>query len=432
MHIDETRTDHVPAEVRQQRAAVRELRHDPDDRPFIVIWEVTRACQLACAHCRADAQQRFHPDQLTTEHGKALLDDIAQFGRPTPIVILTGGDPFERKDLEELVAHGTGLGLSMALSPSVTANFTRERLASLREAGGKAVSLSMDGCRAQTHDAFRGFKGTYDKTLEAAKVTTDAGFRLQINTTVTRRTVTELPDLMVQVKDLGAHLWSLFFLVPTGRGQALQALDAQENEDVLQWAHDVSGYIAIKTTEAQVYRRVAMQRATDEAPPHGELYDQLMARTLELVSAEDLVNRRPRPPLATNSGRGFVFIDHVGDVYPSGFLPYHCGNVKDESFRGIYRNSPIMLSLRRPDAFHGKCGVCPFNQVCGGSRSHAYAVTGDMLASDPTCAWTPPRWLAEHPDEDPITGARTAPVLLDVVGSPAPVAQENLRAAADH
>lgn len=413
------------------RPAVRELRHDPDDRPFIVIWEVTRACQLACAHCRADAQKRFHPDQLTLEHGKALLDDIAQFGKPTPIVILTGGDPFERQDLEELVAHGTRLGLSVALSPSVTANFTAERLTSLREAGGKAVSLSLDGARAETHDAFRGFGGTYDATLEAARITTDAGFRLQINSTVTRRTVVELPDLMVQVKEMGALLWSLFFLVPTGRGQRLQALTAEENEDVLQWAHDVSGYIAIKTTEAQAYRRVAMQRVADIQPEHGPLYHQLMDRTLELISTDDLENRRPRPPLATNSGRGFVFVDHIGNVFPSGFLPHHCGNVKDESFRSIYRESPTMLSLRRPDEFRGKCGVCEFNQVCGGSRSHAYAVTGDLLASDPTCAFIPPKWAEEHDGDDPVTGATAPPSELEVVGQE-PVAGSNLRAAADH
>lgn len=419
------------------RSAVRELRHDPDDRPFIVIWEVTRACQLVCLHCRADAQQRFHPNQLTLEHGKALLDDIAQFGKPTPIVILTGGDPFERQDLEQLVEHGTQLGLSVALSPSVTANFTRERLTSLREAGGKAISLSLDGANPETHDGFRGFKGTYAATLEAAKITTDLGFRLQVNSTVTKKTVRELPELMAQVKGMGAHLWSLFFLVPTGRGQALQALSAEENEDVLQWANDVSGYIAIKTTEAQAYRRVAMQHAGEgPAPAHGELYEWLMARTLELIDEGELKNRRPRPPLATNSGRGFVFVDHLGDVYPSGFLPFVCGNVKNESFRDIYRNSPVMLSLRRPNAFKGKCGSCEFNQVCGGSRSHAYAVTGDMLASDPTCTYVPQRWLDEHPHDDPITGASTAPIHLGIedlnAGTKAPAAQENLRAASDH
>lgn len=421
------------ATTRGPRAAVRELRHDPDDRPFIVIWEVTRACQLVCKHCRADAQTRFHPDQLTLEQGKTLLDDIAAFGRPTPIVVLTGGDPFERRDLEDLVAHGSAIGLSMALSPSVTANVTPDRLAALNAAGGKAISLSLDGSRAETHDAFRGFGGTYDATLVAAQQVRDAGFRLQINSTVTTRTVDELPDLMVQVRGMGAHLWSIFFLVPTGRGQALQALDADQVEDVLQWAQDCSGFIAIKTTEAQAYRRVAMQRATGDAPPHGELYDRLMARTLELVSAEELVNRRPRPPLATNAGRGFVFVDHLGDVYPSGFLPYVCGNVKTESFRGIYREHKTMLSLRRPDAFRGKCGVCEFNQVCGGSRSHAYAVTGDMLASDPTCAYVPARWTAEHADEDPITGARTAPIALGITPvEAAEPAAENLRATADH
>jgi len=157
-----------------------------------------------------------------------------------------------------------------------------------------------------------------------------------------------------------------------------------------------------------------------------------MTRTLELVSPDELVNRRSRPPLATNAGRGFVFIDHLGDVYPSGFLPYPCGNVKSDSFRGIYREHETMQSLRRPDAFRGKCGVCEFNQVCGGSRSHAYAVTGDMLASDPTCAYVPPRWATGHPGEDPITGARTAPVDLGLTPvSGAEPAAENLRAAVD-
>lgn len=380
--------------VASQQRIVRQLHHDPHDRPFIVIWEVTRACQLVCKHCRADAQHHANPHQLSTEQGKALLSDIAGFEHPRPIVVLTGGDPFERADLEELVAYGTSLGLSMALSPSVTPKFTHERLGALREAGGKAVSLSLDGARPETHDSFRGFSGTFDATMQAATIVKDHGFRLQVNSTVTSRTVAELPDLLARVMSMGAALWSVFFLVPTGRGQALEALTAEEIEDVLHWLHEMSDVIAIKTTEAPHYRRVAIQRAAArqagrELPQRGPLFHSLMARTAEVIDLDGVAHRRPRPPIDVNSGRGFAFIDHVGDVYPSGFLPYRCGSVKTESFRDIYRHTPILRALRTPEDFHGKCGVCEFREVCGGSRSHTFAVTGDPLGSDPTCTYIP-------------------------------------------
>lgn len=371
--------------------------HDPHDRPFIVIWEVTRACALVCRHCRADAQHRAHPDQLTTAQGKALLDEIAAFGRPQPIVVLTGGDPFERSDLDDLVRHGSRAGLAMSLSPSVTPRLTRERVAALHEAGGKAMSVSLDGAVATTHDAFRGIEGTFASTVDAARMITDEGFRLQVNTTITRGNVRELPLLLADVIGMGAKMWYLFFLVPTGRGAQLQSLSPHDKEDVLHWLHDVSDRIAIKTTEAPQYRRVALQRdalrqAGEPLPERGELWHWLTEQTTGLLGAAAQRPRVPRAPMAVNSGNGFAFIDHIGDVYPSGFLPFVCGNVTRESFRQIYRDADLMKKLRRPDQFGGKCGSCEFNTVCGGSRSHAYALTGDPLASDPTCPHVPAGW----------------------------------------
>ncbi len=374
---------------------VRQVRHDIGEKPFIAIWEVTRACQLVCAHCRADAQHEPAPGQLDTEQGKRLLRQLAGYDRPRPLVVLTGGDPFERGDLEELTEYGTSLGLNVSLSPSVTPRLTRARLASLREAGGSALSLSLDGASAATHDRFRGFGGTYDATVEVAEWVNEFGYRLQINSTITAETVREAPELLQHVIGMGAKLWSVFLLVPTGRGAGLKGLGPQEKEDVMWWLADVADRIAIKTTEAPMYRRVVIQKSRGLVYEGGELYDYLARRTAELLGP-NTAPRRPRPPMAINAGSGFVFIDHVGDVYPNGFLPLKCGNVKDTDIREIYSDSEVFRSLRDPAQWSGKCSVCEFADVCGGSRSTAYAVTGDPLASDETCAWVP---------EDLVTGA---------------------------
>ncbi|WP_042621692.1 TIGR04053 family radical SAM/SPASM domain-containing protein [Corynebacterium marinum] len=368
---------------------VRQVRHDLNVKPFIAIWEVTRACQLICRHCRADAQHEPAPGQLSTGEGFALLDSLASYEHPRPLVVLTGGDPFERGDLAELTRYGTDLGLNISLSPSVTPRLTREKLEDMRAAGGSALSLSLDGAEAATHDHFRGFAGTFDQTVRMAQVVTDVGFRLQINSTLTAGNVREAPAMLARVIDLGARLWSVFFLVPTGRGAGLGALSADEREDVLHWLHDVSDRVAVKTTEAPQYRRVVLQRAQGQAYEGGELYRYLTSETALLLGDRPANPRQPRPPMAVNAGSGFVFIDHLGDVYPNGFLPLRCGNVKDSPLPEIYSDSPVFRSLRDPSTWKGKCSVCEFAAVCGGSRSTAYAVTGDPLASDPTCSYVP-------------------------------------------
>src|SRR5665647_426441 len=275
----------------------------------------------------------------------------------------------------------------------------------LKESWLWAVSLSLDGATAHSHESFRGVEGVFDATLEAARTVTEVGFRLQINTTVTRGNVLELPRMLRHVIDLGASLWSVFFLVPTGRGKDLQPLTAGEAEEVLHWLHDVSDLVAIKSTEAPHYRRIAIQRAgfdeastemrgLDDVFPVGPLRSQLRADTAQLLSGQEPRRRRPRPPIDVNSGRGFAFVDHVGVVYPSGFLPTPVGSVRRKSFPEIYRGSELLQALRNPDTFGGRCGQCEFRAVCGGSRSHAYATTGDPLAEDPSCAYEPVTDLA--------------------------------------
>ncbi|MGB6059810.1 MAG: TIGR04053 family radical SAM/SPASM domain-containing protein [Microthrixaceae bacterium] len=371
---------------------IRSLHLDATDRPFIVIWEVTRACALVCAHCRADAIHQRSPLELSTAEGKELLDDLAAYGAPRPIVVLTGGDPFERPDLAELVAHGSALGLSMAVSPSVTPRLTREVLLDLRSAGTRAVSLSLDGATGATHDGFRGVVGVFDSTLEAAGWVHDADIRLQINSTVTADNVAELPAILERVVNLEAQLWSVFFLVPTGRGSHLKAADASTVEEILHWLHDVRGHVAIKTTEAPHYRRIAIQRArvddVDLVFPPGQLRRQLRDETVERLGT--LKGRGVgRPPLDVNAGRGFSFVDHFGLVYPSGFLPESVGSVRDRPFSVIYRDADLLRALRDPDRLGGRCGCCEFREVCGGSRSRAYAVYGDPLAEDPSCIYEP-------------------------------------------
>ncbi|GMA38507.1 radical SAM protein [Mobilicoccus caccae] len=293
--------------------AVRRLKHDIDDRPMIVIWEVTRACQLVCRHCRADSQPQAHPEQLTPEQGLRLLEDIASFGKPLPIVILTGGDPFERPDLHELLTRGSELGLHMALSPSVTPRLTGESVRAMHAAGANSMSLSLDGAKPETHDAFRGFSGVFDSTLAAGRAMREDRIRLQVNSTVTRDTMPELPDLLRIMFELEVSLWSLFFLVPTGRGQQLKTLDAPQIEDVLHWMADISDMLAVKTTEAPHFRRVLTQRARAKAEgrdpreleERGETYAYLTRETermlAEWVADGHEIPHRPRVRRSTST-----------------------------------------------------------------------------------------------------------------------------------
>ena len=342
---------------------------DTDERPFVLIWETTRACELACNHCRANANPERCPDELGTSEAKRLLDDAARFG-DGQIVVLSGGDPMKREDLVELVEYGTERGLRMTLTPSGTAALTEENIAALADAGLRRMALSIDAPR-DAHDRFRGEVGSYERTERAAAAAREVGIPIQINTTVCASTVETLPEVRDIVAELGAVLWSVFFLVPVGRGELLEGLSPERAESVLEWLHDTSESVpfGIKTTEAPSYRRVALQRqgsATD-AP------------------STDRIGRRG----GIIAGDGFAFVSHTGELYPSGFLPKPAGTVTENDLVSLYRNAELFESLRDRSRLDGKCGACEYRHVCGGSRSRAFATAGDPLASDPLCAYVP-------------------------------------------
>lgn len=348
---------------------------DFDRAPFLVIWEVTRACALACVHCRADAVARRDPDELTTEEGFRLLDQVRDFGDPKPFVVLTGGDPMWRRDLTDLVRHGTEIGLTVALTPSGTAMCTRQRLAELKAAGLSRVAVSLDGPDPETHDAFRRVKGSYGYTMRIIEAVADLGLPLQINSTISRLTLPHLRRTAERVAEFPIALWAVFFLVQTGRGAGLESITAEECEDVLLFLDGLQRrvHFGVKTTEAPHYRRVQAQRTTETAGPRVALGQ-----------------RQLRAPRAVNDGNGFVFVDHVGEICPSGFLPVRCGNVRAGQLVDTYRHNEFFRRLRDADALGGRCGRCEFRAVCGGSRSRAFAATGYAFAEDPLCAYEPP------------------------------------------
>jgi radical SAM protein len=376
--------------------AVRRQRHDAGERPFIVIWESTRACPLACLHCRAEAVPDRDPRELDTAAAKDLLHQVAAFGQPAPLFVITGGDPFQRPDLTELIAHGRETGVRVAVSPSGTPTLTADRLRELHAAGTVGLSLSLDGSTADLHDTFRGVPGVFRWTLDAWDAARSLGMKVQINTTVARHNLHDLPDIVRLVAEHGAMLWSAFFLVPTGRGRTLGALTPAETEDVLNFVYDVGLTVPAKTTEAHHFRRVALQRQILAATGDdhvavlglGSLYRELRGRATELGLGTG-ARRVRRPPLDVNAGRGFVFVSHTGTVHPSGFLPLGAGSVRETPLTEIYRTSELFTGLRDADRLGGRCGACEFRRVCGGSRSRAYGVTGDPYAEEPWCGYVP-------------------------------------------
>lgn len=379
---------------------IRQPNYDTGQRPFMVIWETTQACDMACRHCRAKAQPEAHPDQMSTEEGKHLLDQIVDFGMPHPLVILTGGDPFKRPDIFELTRYGADKGLPVALSPSGTPLLNADNLGKVKEAGCKAISLSLDGSCPEIHDDFRRVPGSFEWTVNGWKVAQSLGLKLQINTTVTRHNLFDLPKIFALVRDIGAMTWSVFFLVPTGRGQTEDEITPQDYEAVLNFLYDASKYISLKTTEGHHYKRVVLQRsyldANGLAPKDymqlNGTYERLMtglrAKTAGMAPAQP-GDRMRRTPMHVNAGDGFVFVSLLGEVFPSGYLPLSAGSVREKHLQDIYQNSEIFRSLRNQERLKGRCGACEFNGVCGGSRSRAYAMTGDILAEEPFCAYQP-------------------------------------------
>ena len=363
--------------------------------PQRVYWEITRACDLACLHCRAEAAPDADPAELTTAEGRRLLERLAAFGEPLPHVVLTGGDPLKRQDLFELIAVARALGLGVSVAPSATPLLTPDALRQLRAAGVDAISLSLDGSTAERHDAIRGILGTYERTLEAARVAREAGLPFQVNTLVCAETVDDLPAIHQQVVTLGAARWSLFFLVTVGRGQVLQPVSAERAEALLGWAAGLSGppgrgRLVVTTTEAPQLRRVVMERRRDARGAAAPVAPASGGSTHHGGSAHHGAGIR--------DGNGILFISHTGEICPSGFLELSTGNVRRDDVIEVYRTSTLFRELRDPGAFGGRCGRCEYRWVCGGSRARAFSTFGDPLAEDPLCLHEPAAPGAADPD----------------------------------
>ena len=364
-----------------------------DERPFVAIWETTQACDLACVHCRACAQPLRNSQELTTDEAKRLIDEIAAM--EVPVFVLTGGDPLKRPDVFELVQYSTARKVRISLTPSATPLLTRDSIVRLKAAGLARLAVSLDGPTAAIHDAFRCVPGSYQWTLDAVRWARDIGLPVQINTTITRHNLAMIDDIIALLETLDITLWSVFFLVPTGRGSGIDLISADEFEQVFEKLYQTSQRVLfdIKSTEAQHYRRYLLQRRT-EARRMGEksaaTFNRLPQFAQQPIGIEtpDGIGRAPR---GINDGKGFVFVSHTGEVYPSGFLPLSAGNVRRQSLSDIYRNSPLFRSLRDSKNLEGKCGVCEYREICGGSRARSYAMTGDLFAEEPCCVYEPKR-----------------------------------------
>ena len=360
------------------RAGLNYTRADFDHSPMIVFYEMTRACDLACKHCRANAQKRCHPDELTAGEAARLIQQLTVFSKP-PLLVLTGGDPLKRADVFDLVDDARARGLTVAMTPSATPRVTTNAVNRLQRAGLHRLAVSLDGADADTHDGFRGVAGSFDCTFRILADARACGLPCQVNTTITRHNVGQVDAMAELLAKERIVLWSVFFLIPTGRATADQRISPHEYEQVFDKlaTHTRCQPYGIKTTEAPQYRRFLLQRYALEPKP---------------LDAENVPGTTSPKYIGTNDGKGVMFISHTGEIYPSGFLPIRCGQFPFDSVVRVYQDSAVFRALRDGDRLVGKCRACDFRHICGGSRARAYAVTGNPLAAEPDCTYIPPTW----------------------------------------
>ena len=365
---------------------------DFDDRPFIVIWEVTRACSLACCHCRSGASLSRHPLELDTEEAFRFIDQVARC-RPASFV-MTGVAPFRRLNLEKLVCHATKRGLCVSLSPCATPEFARADLSKFKEAGVESISLSLDGASHETYDRFRGVPGTWNWTMEAIANAALAGVPIQINTTFTRQNLREFDQFVRLMDEMQPALWNVFQLVPTGRGKVDDLLTAEEMENLFERLARLSRTAPydINTTDGHHYRRVVLQQlqGTDEPARSNVKHAGNSSILKQVPYRQSAADGGIRAPLGINDGKGMVFVSHTGNIQPGGFLPLTAGNVRQDELLDVYRHNPLFRELRDASLLKGNCGRCEFKTNCGGSRARAYAMTGDYLSEEPFCVYQPP------------------------------------------
>jgi AdoMet-dependent heme synthase len=350
-----------------------------DKKPSLVAWELTAASDSACVHCRASAQAFRSGLELSTDEGKRLIDEIAAVDVAN--LLMTGGDPFARSDLFELIEYAADRGIRVSLTLTPTSLLTNEQACGLKRSGLARLAVSVDGSTAAAHDSFC-LPNSFERALETIHAAHLSGLSVQIDTMVTRRTVDELEAIAELISDLDVDLWNVFFPVPSAHLSADDLLTADEFETVFAKLYEISRSLPfeVNTSEAQHYRRYVLQRRARE----------LAAQDPELTLQVSL-HGNTHASGHMRDDKSFVFISHTGLVYPSGFLPAVAGNIRDQSLAEIYRNAPLLQQLRDDSRLTGKCGICEFVHVCGGSRARAFAVSGDAFAEEPCCAYVPKR-----------------------------------------
>lgn len=353
------------------------------DIPRVIAWESTQACNLVCKHCRADAQNSPHPNELKTEEVIKFIDQIAAFSRP--IFIISGGEPLMRKDIFEIAAHATGKGLRVAMSPNGTL-INPENIIQMKSAGIRRISVSLDGSNAKKHDAIRGIEGAFDGVVCGMRYCLEEELPFQVNTTVMRQNIEDLEATHRQVIDLGAVAWHIFMLVPTGRGKIDDEITPQAYEDILNWIFEVSqtSPIPLRVTCGPQFMRIVTNKQADKQVELNLVGKQ---KTSAHSGGHPGMDHMSRGCLA---GVGYCFISHKGEVFPCGYLPLSAGNVRNQDFQTIYQTSAVFNKLRDFHLLEGKCGVCQFKLRCGGCRARAYGMTGNYLAEEPFCVYEPP------------------------------------------
>ena len=351
--------------------------HKPRDytqTPLNIYWEMTQACALACRHCRAEAVPDAHPNELTFEEGVAFLRQIPEFGEPLPQLILTGGDPLKRSDLFEIIDEARRLGIGVSITPAATSALTRDVLSVLKAYGVEGLGLSLDGSTAERHDSIRGVPGTFDRTMQAIRWAQELKMPLQVNTLVAAETASDIPAVYERLKPFDIARWSLFFLISVGRGKVLQPLSPEEGEGLMGWIYETSlvSPFTVATTEAPSYRRVALEKMRAQG-----------------MTGEQIKRTGAYRGFGIRDGHGVMFVSNTGDICPAGFLPLPVGNVRRNRVADVYRNADVFQSLHDPTQFQGRCGLCEYHTLCGGSRARAYEATGDPLESDPFCSYQP-------------------------------------------
>ncbi|MDO4550426.1 MAG: TIGR04053 family radical SAM/SPASM domain-containing protein [Planctomycetia bacterium] len=364
--------------------------------PLMFYYEVTQACDLQCKHCRASAQENAAPDELTHTQSLALIDEVASFPRK-PNLCFTGGDPLKREDIFDLIRYAAQKEISVALTPSATPLATYDALEKAKKAGVRALGLSLDGADAEIHDAFRGWSGSFQRTMELLDYAWDLHLPVQINTSITKRNVHQIDEIAELLAVRGIAMWSVFFLVPVGRGTEETRISPEEYITVFEklWKHAQTKPFGVKTTEAPHYRRYVLQQGGNPlAPPKtGGSFaanlkfssDEQKKNETVLPSAKTGRGQGYRAPLGITDGRGIMFVGHNGIIFPAGFLPVECGRFPENSVVETYQKHPVFQALQNPDNYKGICGKCPDRFLCGGSRARAYAVTGDYLGAEPDC-----------------------------------------------